>query len=294
MGAWYGARLALSGHETHFVLRSDYDEVTRSGYLLRSKSGEERLFPVLTHRSAAEIGECDLVVIALKATANTRFRELLAPLVGESTTILTLQNGMGNAEALGELFGIRKVMAGLCFVCINRTAPGVIENYHAGKIALAEGEGPATDRTRRVAAAFEAAGVTISVSDSLEEILWKKLCWNIPFNGLSIAAGGITTDQIMASPSLVARARALMEEVRAAARARGISISDKFIESQFTVTRDMGAYKPSSLIDWQAGRPVEVDAIWGFALRRGRAAGALMPELEKLHAELSAVCRTDA
>ena len=291
VGAWYGARLALAGHDTHFVLRSDYDAVTRDGYLLRTAAGEERLFPVNTHRASATVGVCDLVVIALKATANDQFAALLSPLVGPNITVLTLQNGMGNTEKLAALFGMEKVMAGLCFVCLNRTAPGVIENFHAGRIAFAEGAGPATDRTRAIAKAFELAGVTVSVADSHEEILWKKLCWNVPFNGLSIAAGGITTDKIMASPELVALSRALMEELRAAAKARGFALSDKFIEAQFTVTRDMGAYKPSSLIDWLEHRPVEVDAIWGEPLRRGLAAGIPMPHLTTLHALLTALCK---
>ena len=290
VGAWYAAKLALSGHETHFVLRSDYEAVKSSGYTLRDHAGEQRLYPVNAHRDAGSVGVCDLVIIGLKATANDRLRELIAPLVGPDTTLLTLQNGMGNAEALGDLFGIRKVMAGLCFVCLNRTAPGVIENYHHGRLAFGEGEGPARERTRAVAKACADAGVVVEIADSLEEVLWKKLCWNVPFNGLAIAAGGVTTDKIMASPELVATAAALMREIQAAARARGFEIPDAFLEHQFKVTREMDAYKPSSLIDYLAGRPVEVDAIWGYPLRRALAAGVPMPELAKLHAKLVSLC----
>lgn len=292
VGAWYAAKLALSGHETHFLLRSDHDAVKASGYTLRDHEREERLFPVNAHRSPETIGVCDLVIVALKATANDTFAALLTPLTGPETTILTLQNGMGNAEALGALFGIDRVMAGLCFVCLNRVAPGVIENYHHGKIAFGEGEGAPRERTRRIARAFADAGVTVSIADSLEEVLWKKLCWNVPFNGLAIAGGGITTDRILASPDLTARARRLMDEIQAVAKARGHAIPDAFLDSQFTLTAQMDAYKPSSLIDYLAGRPVEVDAIWGEPLRRGQAAGIAMPELEKLHAELSVLCKT--
>jgi 2-dehydropantoate 2-reductase len=291
VGAWYAAKLALAGHETHFVLRSDYDPVKASGYTLRDHAGEQRLYPVNAHRDAAMIGPCDLVIIGLKATANDKFAPLLTPLVGPDTTLLTLQNGMGNAEALGEIFGIQKVMAGLCFVCLNRTAPGVIENYHHGKIAFGEGCGPARERTQAVANAFAESGVVVEVADSLEEVLWKKLCWNVPFNGLAIAAGGITTDKILASPELTATAGALMREIQAAARARGFTIPDAFLEHQFKVTREMDAYKPSSLIDYLAGRPVEVDAIWGYPLRRALAAGVPMPELTRLHTSLVMLCR---
>lgn len=294
VGAWYAAKLALSGHETHFLLRSDLEAVRRDGYTLRDHEKVERLYPVLAHARPEEIGVCDLVIIALKATANDSFRSLITPLVGEHTTLLTLQNGMGNAEALGALFGLERVMAGLCFVCLNRTAPGVIENYHQGKIAFGEAVGPVTERTRKITEAFERAGVVVQSADSLEEILWRKLCWNIPFNGLAIAAGGITTDKIMASPELVAEARALMEDVQSAARARGFEIPDEFLDSQFKLTREMDAYKPSSLIDYLAGRPVEVDAIWGYPLRRARAVGVDTPHLAALHARLVALCQTSA
>ena len=290
VGAWYAAKLALAGHETHFVLRSNHDAVKTTGYTLRDHSGEQRLYPVNAHRNAATVGMCDLVIIGLKATANDRFAELLTPLVGPDTTLLTLQNGMGNAEALGELFGIQKVMAGLCFVCLNRTGPGVIENYHPGRVAFGEGQGPARERTWRIADAFADAGVVVEIADSLEEILWKKLCWNIPFNGLAIAGGGITTDRILASPALTTTAGALMREIQTAARARGFHIPNSFLEHQFTVTREMDAYKPSSLIDYLAGRPVEVDAIWGYPLRRALAAGVAMPELTRLHATLMQLC----
>lgn len=290
VGAWYAAKLALAGHEAHFVLRSDFEAVRASGYTLRDHAGEQRLYPVNAHRDTATVGACDLVIIGLKATANDKFAELITPLVGPETTLLTLQNGMGNAEALGEIFGIPKVMAGLCFVCLNRTGPGVIENYHHGKIAFGEGAGPARERTHAVARAFADAGVVVEVADSLEEILWKKLCWNVPFNGLAIAAGGITTDKILASPELTATAGALMREIQAAAKARGFVIPDSFLEHQFKVTREMDAYKPSSLIDYLAGRPVEVDAIWGYPLRRALVAGVAMPELAKLHAKLISLC----
>ena len=122
---------------------------------------------------------------------------------------------------------------------------------------------------------------------SLDEALWRKLCWNVPFNGLSVAAGGITTDLILADAGLAGRARVLMEELQEAAAAHGVEIEDKFLDRQFSLTKPMGAYKPSSLIDFLAGREVEVESIWGEPLRRGEAAGVAMPELRRLYRELS-------
>jgi 2-dehydropantoate 2-reductase len=112
--------------------------------------------------------------------------------------------------------------------------------------------------------------------------------WNIPFNGLAITAapGGMTTDRICADPQLASRVRALMKEVQRAAAAFGIAIADEFLREQFDVTPPMGAYQPSSLVDFRASREVEIEAIWGEPLRRARAAGVDLPELERLYREI--------
>jgi len=176
----------------------------------------------------------------------------------------------------------------LCFVCINRLEPGVVSNTHAGYVRMAAADGPINPAVTRCVEAFTAAGVDCRAEDSLEAVLWKKLCWNIPFNGLAIAAGGITTDLILADPALKARARRLMEEVRAAAALRGHVVTAKHLELQMEVTEGMGAYRPSSLIDYREGREVEVNGIWGEPLQRGLAAGAMMPELSLLKQEIEA------
>ena len=138
--------------------------------------------------------------------------------------------------------------------------------------------------------AFQLTGIKTITSQQLEASLWRKLCWNIPFNGLSVVAGGFTTDQILANPDLYARANALMQEVQAAARRAGHPIGDDFLQQQFDVTHGMGAYRPSSLIDFQAGRAVEVEAIWEIPLLRGQNLGASMPELVRLVAALRCCC----
>ena len=155
MGSYYGARLCRAGEEVHFLLRADYDAVRRNGVVVRSREGD---FTVRPHcaRSSAEIGECDLVLIALKTTANDRFPILLTPLVGPHTALVTLQNGMGNEEQLARLFPIDQILGGLCFVCLNRIAPGVIHHMEYGMIVLGEFQrppGPRTRKSRRCSAA---------------------------------------------------------------------------------------------------------------------------------------------
>jgi 2-dehydropantoate 2-reductase len=151
---------------------------------------------------------------------------------------------------------------------------------------MAAAAGPVNAAVDTAVATFAAAGVDCQAEASLESVLWKKLCWNIPFNGLSIAGGSITTDLILADPSLNERAYLLMKEVQSAANARGHGFEDAHIKRQFVVTAGMGPYRPSSLIDFVEGRDVEVEGIWGEPLRRGLAAGVKMPETEKLVAEI--------
>lgn len=290
VGAYHGVRLARAGHEVHFLLRSDYEIVRERGFEIHDR-GEKYVVPVHAHKSPEEIGACDLVLIALKTTANAQFPKLLPPLVGAGTTLLTLQNGLGNVEALGALFGAENVVGGLCYVTINRLAPGVIANLGGTRLWLGEGDGGAPrERTFSLVKTFCDAGMPAEAKNSLEETLWKKLCWNIPFNGLAIAGGDIACDALLASPELVELSWKLMREVQAAARSRGCEISDDHLQKQFDVTARCGAYLPSSLLDYRAGREVEIESIWGEPLRRGNANGIAMPHLETLYLLLKALC----
>jgi len=282
VGGWYAGLLALAGNEVACLARTGADTLRRDGLLLRDGVGERRVRLAAVETDPSRLGRFDLVIVALKATANGRLAELVEPLAKPGATLLTLQNGMGNAEALAALRGPEPVVAGLCFVCINRLAPGVVENSLPGHIRLAAAQGPTQARVRACASLLRHAGVDAREDDSLESILWRKLCWNIPFNGLAIAAGGVTTDRILADPALAERARLLMREVQSAAAARGVPFGDDHLRRQFDVTRGMGAYHPSSLLDFLAGREVEVDPIWTLPLRRGTEAGAEMPQLARL------------
>jgi 2-dehydropantoate 2-reductase len=153
---------------------------------------------------------------------------------------------------------------------------------------MAAAAGPINQAVKTCVATFVGAGVECQAEISLESVLWKKLCWNIPFNGLSIAGGSITTDLILANPALNDRAYLLMKEVQAAAQALGHGFEDGHIKRQFVVTAGMGPYRPSSLIDFVEGREVEVEGIWGEPFRRGIEAGVKMPETERLVAEIKA------
>ena len=282
VGGYYGGMLAHAGHDVHFLMRSDLDVVRRDGLVLFTKGRELHLRDVQCAGTPAEIGAVDLVIIALKATANRELERLLPPLIGEHTALLTLQNGLGNEAFLSERWSAERVMGALCFVCINRSAPGVIRHLDHGTISIGEFRRPVSERVRAVAEAFNAVDVEAHAVDDLEGERWRKLLWNIPFNGLSIAAGANVAD-VLADSGLRSLARLLMDECLDAARRLGHDIPDAYADWQIDRSDSMGPYRPSSMIDYELGRPVEVDAIWAEPLRQGLAAGAKMPRLELLH-----------
>jgi len=283
VGLYYGARLAAHGEDVHFLLRSDFDVVERDGIVVESVDGDLHINPVQAYRTPEEIGVVDWVIVAWKATANGRFGEVLGPLVGPNTKVLTLQNGLGNDALLADIFGAERVLGGLCFVCINRMSPGVVQHTAGGKIAVGEYQAEeGSPRAKKVTAALKSAGIPSQSAESLGQAQWRKLVWNIPFNGLSIAEGGVTTDRILGALGLEDEVVALMHEVIAVARAKGFEIEDSVVDFEIGRTRPMGPYRPSSMIDFVEGRAVEYDAIWGEPLKQAHAAGVPVPHLERL------------
>jgi 2-dehydropantoate 2-reductase len=285
VGGYYGAKLAQAGCDVHFLMRADLDAVRRGGLAIRSKDGDFLLPLVNAHGSPGEIGPCDIVIVALKTTSNAALPALILPLLGSDTALVTLQNGLGNEEFLAGHFGARRVMGGLCFVCLNRTAPGVIEHFGHGTLSIGEFKGPPQDRTIRLVTDFQRAGVDAKAVQSLITERWRKLVWNIPFNGLGIAAAA-NVAQVLNDGHLHAAARSLMAEVVQSAGKLGYAIRPDFIDFQIERSWPMGEYRSSSQIDYEAGREVEVESIWGEPLRQARAAGAETPRLELLYALL--------
>jgi len=290
VGSYYGARLALAGAGVRFLMRGDLAAVrSRGSILIRDASGTTEVRPVAVFGSAPEMGPVDLVVIALKTTSEG-VRGLVEPLVGPATALLTLQNGLGADELLAGLFGARRVIGGLAFVAVTRVGPGDVKCYHPGSVTIGEFGRPPEARTEALAGLLRSAGVKTQVVEDLVQARWRKLVWNIPFNGLSIAEGCLSTDRICSDPRLAGEVRALMEEVQRAAAGHGFAIPDAFLARQYDATPPMGPYQPSSLVDFLAGREVEVEAIWGEPLRRARAAGVPTPRLERLYSRLVALC----
>jgi 2-dehydropantoate 2-reductase len=270
-------------------MRADLSAVQQRGsILIRENGGITELRPADVFGSAVEIGPIELVLVTLKTTANQDLARLLPPLLGPNTAILTLQNGLGSDELLARFFGSERILGGLAFIASTRTAPGEVTCYHPGSITLGEFDRPPSPRAQALADQFSAAGVKIRVIENLLEARWRKLVWNVPFNGLTVA-NNLTTDQVCADPTLAAEVHELMKEVQRGAAAFGFTIPDAFLAQQYEVTPPMGAYQPSSLVDFRAGREVEVEAIWGEPLRRAQAKGVHVPRMASLYERLKRV-----
>jgi 2-dehydropantoate 2-reductase len=306
LGSYYGAKLLRMGHEVHFLLRSDYAVVRRKGVKILSPEGNFHINPRCAEMPE-EIGIADLVLVALKTTANELFSKLLPPLVGPATIILTLQNGIGNEEQLAKLFPPHQIMGGLCFVCLNRIQPGVIEHKAHGQITLGEYQRWPEPRTHDIATHFRDAGIPCKVAANLEQAHWEKLVWNIPFNGFGVASAAgyelftnsqlpvrtqercLTTAELLADPRWSALVSELMNEVMAAGEAVAGHLDAGLPEKMIARTQLMGNYKPSTLVDFERGLPLELDSMFALPLALGKAQNLAMPRLERLTAILAAL-----
>ncbi len=285
LGGYYGARLARAGYDVHFLLRSDYKVVKQRGLIVHSCDGDFHLKQVNCYNNPADIGTVDLVFIGLKTTANSHYKELITPLMGTDTLAFTAQNGLGNDEQLAELFGAELVAGGLAFLCSNRTEPGIINHLDYGHIHVGSFRRKADDKVRWLCDAFNKSGVKCQLVDNLALAQWRKLIWNVPFNGQS-ALLDMTVDKIVSNPSLRQRSYALMKEIQSAARANNLHIPNEDVEQMMAYTDTMKPYYTSMHLDAKNKRPMEVESIIGEPYRRGTKAGAAMPLTKQLYEEL--------
>lgn len=288
LGGFYGGRLARAGCDVHFLLHGDYEHVREHGLRVDSVEGDFALPRVNAYGRAEDMPRCDVVAVALKTTSNDLLAQLLPPVLADGGVVLVLQNGLGVEEQAAAIVGADRVMGGLCFLCSIKAGPGHIRHIDYGYITLAEydaagGPGGVTPRMQAIAADFQAAGIRVQCADDLVLARWKKLIWNVPFNGLSVLLDA-TTDRIMADEHSRLLTEELMREVAAAAlAAAGRTIPEQFMETLLADTAKMAPYSPSMLLDRRAGRPMEIEAIFGAPARAAAAAGKPARKIETLY-----------
>lgn len=290
LGCYYGAKLAQAGEEVSFIMRSAYEPVTKNGLVVDSKDGDFTLPNPAVFRTSADVGAVDLVILTWKTTANDQLAEALPPLLKEGTRLLTLQNGMGNAEAVAQYMPAGNIFIGLCFVCAMMPEPGHIVHLEGGDTQFApfvpspQGFAGAEE----LAGLFARAGIRTRAFEQAEQIQWCKLTWNIPFNGLCLAHGGISIEELFAMPGELQRAEGIMREVCLTAERRGYKLPEDIVRHQMERTASMGAFVPSSAVDYRLKRPIEYEAIWGRTLQKAREAHVPVPLWEQLCVDIAA------
>lgn len=290
IGGYYGARLAAAGHPVHFLARSDADHVRRHGLVVESPFGDIRLPSVSVFTAPEEVPPVDVVVLAVKATDTEQAAKLIPPMLREGTVLLVLQNGLGIEAPLAEAIGGAPVVGGMCFICSNKIAPGHIRHLDHGAVTVGEhtddprGAG-ITAAVDAIASDLEAAGLPTSRIENLVSGRWRKLVWNIPYNGLSVVLDA-GTDELMRDPATRALVEELMREVAAAAEACGHRIEADFIDYMMRTTDKMTPYKTSMKLDYEGGRPLEIETIYGAPIESARTAGYEMVRTAALFAQL--------
>jgi len=295
IGSYYGARLAEAGHDVWFLMRRDYQAVRMNGLKVTSPDGDFMLINPRVAVNSAQIGPVDWVVCALKTTSVEEAQELVQPCVTADTRILVLMNGLGIEERFAEWFGSNHIFGGMAFTCINRGEPGYVHHLAHGPITIGHLRNDLVELETALAL-WTQSKVKVTTSPSLRCARWEKLCWNIPFSGLCVAAGGITTDRIVNDAGLRNAALTVMEEVIGAGNADLAAHSenarldrDAVVRYMFHLTDTIGAYRPSLMIDFVEGRLMEVDAMFDEPLRRARSLDVDAPQLTLLTALLRAL-----
>jgi 2-dehydropantoate 2-reductase len=290
LGGFYGARLQKAGFQVHFLLKSDYQQVSQYGLVVESKDGDFSLPQVNAYNDVEKMPRCDVVVVALKTTQNHLLPQILPPVVKDDGVVLVLQNGLGVEEEVAQIVGKISVLGGLCFLCSNKVGPGHIHHLDYGQITLGEFASNyhptgITDKMRQIADDFQSAGISMDLAEDLLLGRWKKLVWNIPYNGLSVILDA-TTDELMADVHTRQLVEQLMYEVAAGAKSTGRILPDSFIQTMLDYTVKMKPYRTSMKIDDDEGRPLEVEAIFGNPLRKAQAAGVNLPQISCVYQQL--------
>ncbi len=293
LGGLYGGMLARAGREVHFLLHSDFEHAKIHGWRIDSVRGDFHLSAdqLLLHQDAASLPPCDVTILGLKTTRNHLLAKLLPPPTAGGGVVLCLQNGLHSEADSVAVVGPDRVLGGCCFLCCNKIGPGHIRHIDYGRIVMGEfttaSQPPAgvTDRVAMIADDLRTAGIDANATGDLWMARWRKLMWNIPFNGLSVALNA-STRELIDTPATEALSAAIMQEVYDAAAACGRRLPDDAIEATLDHTRQMVPYDSSMRLDFLAARPMELKAIFAEPIAAAHAAGAMMPRVEMLYHQL--------
>ncbi len=291
VGGYYAARLAHAGFDVSLVARGAHLEAIRArGLWIWSPLGDLVVRPQVS-ADPADLGPVDVVLYAVKTYDDETALPLVAPLMGEHTLVVTLQNGVSSAERVAALVGPGRVLAGPTYIATALRAPGLIEQTGTHRrIVFGEVEAPGAEPSARVQALaelFRLADIQVEPVADARVPLWEKFIYLAPFAAVTGAArqpAGV----VWSTPALRHTFEAACAETEAVARAEGIAVAADIGDR---VRAYMDALPPrtrsSMLIDLQAGKRIELDALAGDVVRRGARLGVPTPVMATLAATLT-------
>ncbi|MEK7413207.1 MAG: 2-dehydropantoate 2-reductase [Planctomycetota bacterium] len=310
IGQFYAAQFILAGHDVRLVARRDLGLLRERGMHVFQEPTESiassltrrelRLRPTEFRTCAdgqqANVGGVDWCLLAMKTTNLAAAPALCRPLIEAGAGLVVLMNGLGVEDLCAAWCPPERIWGMLCFICVNRDEDGTIRHLAHGQV----GVGHFLDQVNaqeRLGQLVDSAGISRITPPCLLEARWRKLAWNIPFNGLSVAGGGRgrTTKQILDNPDIRQRCEQIVRETirignaDLAQHGRTERIDeDEWTLEQIRRTDEMGDYQTSTLLDWRARLPLEIDAMFHEPLRRAHRLGVTVPALERMVAELPA------
>ena len=288
VGGYFGGRLAAAGHDVFLIARgAQIAALSADGLRIQSTLGDLHLPKVNATSDPAEVGPVDVVLFAVKLWDTEAAAEMARPLVGPSTRVITLQNGVDSVERVAPILGADKVVGGIAYIASVTSAPGVVTHTSQfAQMRCGRIDGADDSRLAAFARAAQAAGIDIALSDSINVDRWKKFVFLV---GLSAATGATRNPlgPILADPDTRAFFHQLMQEVVAVGRANGVALPADFADDRmrFAEAAPPG-FKASLLHDLERGNRIELDWLSGKVVEFGRALGVPTPANEAAYAVL--------
>ena len=282
VGCYYGAVLARAGHQVTLIGRPQHVQaVQRSGLRLQT-TDFDRHIQLRASTEPDAVRGAGLVLFSVKSTDTDAAGKALAPHVARDAAILTLQNGVDNAERLAATLG-REVIPAVVYVAVEMAGPGHVRHHGRGELVI--GRGAASDA---VAAAFGAAKVPVEISDNVAGALWAKLIVNCAYNALS-AITQLPYGQLVQGAGVPAVMADVVDECLAVAAASGVRVPGDMHEAVRRIAQTMPGQYSSTAQDLARQKKTEIDHLNGFVVRKGEALGVQAPANRMLLALVKAL-----
>ena len=279
VGGYFGAKLAKGGCDVGFVARGDHLAALRKhGLRVESELGAVDLPQVRASDNPAALGPADLVLICVKLRDTEAAARSIRSVVGENTTVISLQNGVQKEEVLRQILGANVVVGGLCYVASKISRPGVIT--HTGtmqRLIFGEDDGRTSDRTRNFLRACQRSGIDAEISSNIRRAIWEKFVFVVGSSG-STTTMRAEIGLVRAHPATRAFLLDTMREVVAVGRAHGVELDEDFAEDRLAFFDTLPPEMTSSMhTDLKQGKPLELEWLSGSVVALGKAGGVSTP-----------------